>query len=273
MIGPVLQLWDGYPHTNPESAADVRRVQVLLRRSGFEVMTDGRFGPLTQAAVETFQRSQGLAVDGIVGRQTWASLQGEAATVPGDQDFYTTLPLRNASLLLDLSASEPYRESIIAAALAASVPVAVVWGIGSRESRWGRALSPPGPAGTGDTIVRSTARPFRPGWLPPDGGGFGRGLMQIDFDAHPFARTGNWRDPIQNIRYGGEVLQGAMRFMARRGLRGRAQLRAAVAAYNCGPGNVAKALDRGLDVDRFTHGRDYSRDVLNRAGWAQLHGW
>ncbi len=37
---------------------------------------------------------------------------------------------------------------------------------------------------------------------------------------------------------------------------------AAVAAYNCGPGNVRKALDAGSSVDRFTTGGDYSADVM-----------
>lgn len=37
---------------------------------------------------------------------------------------------------------------------------------------------------------------------------------------------------------------------------------AAVAAYNCGPGNVQKALAAGSSVDRFTAGADYSGDVL-----------
>jgi len=37
---------------------------------------------------------------------------------------------------------------------------------------------------------------------------------------------------------------------------------AAVAAYNCGPGNVQKALAAGSSVDRFTAGGDYSHDVL-----------
>lgn len=37
---------------------------------------------------------------------------------------------------------------------------------------------------------------------------------------------------------------------------------AAVAAYNCGPGNVRKALDQGLPVDQFTAHGNYSADVL-----------
>lgn len=39
---------------------------------------------------------------------------------------------------------------------------------------------------------------------------------------------------------------------------------AAVAAYNCGPGNVRRALRQGRHVDAFTTGGDYSTDVLAR---------
>jgi hypothetical protein len=48
---------------------------------------------------------------------------------------------------------------------------------------------------------------------------------------------------------------------------------AALAAYNCGSGNVMKAIERRLDLDFFTTGRDYGKDTLNRAGWFRLKGW
>ena len=54
---------------------------------------------------------------------------------------------------------------------------------------------------------------------------------------------------------------------------GPALLRAALAAYNCGPGNVLKAIRNGLDVDFYTAHHDYSKDVLNRAGFFQLNEW
>ena len=38
-----------------------------------------------------------------------------------------------------------------------------------------------------------------------------------------------------------------------------------VAAYNCGAGNVSKAVAAGQDPDARTTGRDYSRDVRARA--------
>jgi len=52
-------------------------------------------------------------------------------------------------------------------------------------------------------------------------------------------------------------------------------LRAAIAGYNCGPGNVLRALGGtpARDVDYFTAHRNYSADVLNRASFFQLKGW
>ena len=52
----------------------VRPLQQLLRARGHTVAVDGIFGPNTEAAVKAFQRSKGLAADGIVGPQTWPRL-------------------------------------------------------------------------------------------------------------------------------------------------------------------------------------------------------
>jgi peptidoglycan hydrolase-like protein with peptidoglycan-binding domain len=47
-------------------------VEVVQRKVG--VAVDGRFGPLTEAAVRRFQRDHGLVPDGIIGPKTWAEL-------------------------------------------------------------------------------------------------------------------------------------------------------------------------------------------------------
>ena len=53
---------------------DVKRLQRMLNRRGAGLELDGRFGPLTQAAVKRFQKTAKLKADGMVGRQTWAAL-------------------------------------------------------------------------------------------------------------------------------------------------------------------------------------------------------
>lgn len=53
---------------------DVRRLQKKLIEKGADIVADGAFGPATDKAVRKFQRDNGLGVDGIVGRMTWAKL-------------------------------------------------------------------------------------------------------------------------------------------------------------------------------------------------------
>ena len=65
----LLERGSGYQSAAGSHA--VRIVQRRLRRLGHEPgPIDGLYGPLTQGAVERFQQRHGLAVDGIVGRQT-----------------------------------------------------------------------------------------------------------------------------------------------------------------------------------------------------------
>ena len=49
-------------------------LQAALVRHGFPLNTDGIFGPITDAQVRNFQRSNGLSVDGIVGPNTFELL-------------------------------------------------------------------------------------------------------------------------------------------------------------------------------------------------------
>jgi peptidoglycan hydrolase-like protein with peptidoglycan-binding domain len=54
----------------------VERLQFMLNfvMGVDDLDVDGIFGPKTEAAVRDFQHNENLAVDGIVGKQTWTAL-------------------------------------------------------------------------------------------------------------------------------------------------------------------------------------------------------
>ena len=54
----------------------VAQVQQLLAGYGYSVTVDGEYGPQTTKAVKSWQKSNGLTVDGIAGPATLASLLG-----------------------------------------------------------------------------------------------------------------------------------------------------------------------------------------------------
>ena len=57
-----------------DSGARVRKVQYALKKRGYRIAVNGKFGPLTHAAVRRFQRVKRLQVTGTVGPQTWKAL-------------------------------------------------------------------------------------------------------------------------------------------------------------------------------------------------------
>jgi peptidoglycan hydrolase-like protein with peptidoglycan-binding domain len=70
--GPVER---GSGYSRPHGSERVRSVQQRLNELGFgSGPVDGLFGPRTAAAVESFQRLHGLALDGVVGRRTLRAL-------------------------------------------------------------------------------------------------------------------------------------------------------------------------------------------------------
>jgi peptidoglycan hydrolase-like protein with peptidoglycan-binding domain len=72
--GPMLQ--------QGSSGSDVRRVQrilVMIKLFDWQEI-DGIFGPKTKGAVKSFQESNGLVEDGIVGPATWGAMPQDPNT-------------------------------------------------------------------------------------------------------------------------------------------------------------------------------------------------
>lgn len=108
-----------------------------------------------------------------------------------------------------------YSDQILNAAQKYNVDPWVLAGIMYNESRGGLAVGykPQGPAGTGDFIPRGPSSIYAKfsnpvTGLPPDGEGWGRGLMQIDYGAHnAWVISNNWRDAQTNINKGAEIFR------------------------------------------------------------------
>ena len=53
----------------------------MMKTMGYDQI-DGVFGPLTQNAVISFQQSEGLLPDGIIGDSTWQRMPADPDTPP-----------------------------------------------------------------------------------------------------------------------------------------------------------------------------------------------
>jgi hypothetical protein len=126
-----------------------------------------------------------------------------------------------------------------------------------RESgaSWGSGYDPKGSAtGSGD-------------------GGHGRGLFQIDDRYHrPFVESEKFADPLEQARYALGIVRAAREWFkdASSGIAPDDLERAAVAAYNAGPGAVFHRLQSGENPDQSTTGGDYSRWIMDKVAALQL---
>lgn len=103
-----------------------------------------------------------------------------------------------------------------------------------------------------------------------DGKYHGYSPYQFDIGSYlPWINTGKWKNLQLATLKCIEVLEEKRRYLVSKGwdkeLSPLMFRRAIFAAYNCGQGNVHKALSRGEDVDSRTYGKDYSKEVFEHA--------
>src|SRR5579871_6314377 len=112
--------------------------------------------------------------------------------------------------------------------------------------------------------------------MPPDGRGWGRGLMQIDYGGHldlclrklPSGIYA-WEDPQENMAMSASLLHALLTQFS-------GAEDAAAAGYNAGAGHVFQALEKAINgadrrqaLDQGTEHNDYCTDVLRRAAGFQ----
>jgi hypothetical protein len=221
-----------------------------------------------------------LALFGVVGvttlffaRRSIVNLFGKVVTAGKELAFKASLPERARS----------FSDTMLQVAREEALDPYLIFALGDRESLWGDALSPRGPAGTGDS-------------------GHGHGLMQIDDGSFgPWLVSNDWTNPYVNVKKGAKILKAKLAFFTgrsaakgltdgqyvtlsaaaaeRRGvppgkypdprpLTGKALWEAAIAAYNTGEGNVLMSLVAGKPAQFTTAKGDYVADVSNRGAQA-----
>lgn len=74
------------------AGADVKEVQTILKGFGYTVIVDGTFGAQTEKAVRSWQKSNRLTPDGIVGPLTLNSLRSATRMMNAHQVTPTVLP-------------------------------------------------------------------------------------------------------------------------------------------------------------------------------------
>jgi soluble lytic murein transglycosylase-like protein len=190
----------------------------------------GTFGPSTQRAVVLFQRSRGLAGDGIAGPETWRKLLGQAG---GPTPTTPSAPSPRSTTARVLA----HRDAIQAASAKHGVPAALIAAIIEAESG-GRAA------------IIGRSGPTRD-----------VGLMQINPKAHPkyFRNNPDPTDPFRNVDYGTSLLRDNLRAFS-------GDLDKSIAAYNAGIGGVRRAAREGRDPREVTYHRGYVDQVLKNLG-------
>jgi putative chitinase len=185
------------------SGPEVTALQQALQAAGFSPgAIDGSFGPGTEAAVLAFQRSEGIAADGVVGPNT-ASALGLAAipsipsaiagvTVHVVSQMFPVTPIGNITANLP-----PVLDALVAAQMPDKAMVLMALGTIRAETESFRPIS----EGQSRFNTSPSGQPFDlydnrrdlGNTGPPDGANFrGRGFVQL---------TGR----TNYTRYGGEI--------------------------------------------------------------------
>ncbi len=233
-------------------------VEDLQRMLGFN-RPDGVFGPMTFKQLSLFQGAFNLNESGVLDLQTYSKISevmttgsnrnailfgqvGRGAStgtawqdrLPGGQNSSIKMAENDESRVLQ------HKAAFESAAMRYNIPAAVLAAIASRETRGGSQLGD-----DGYSIY---------------GGNLGFGLMQVDAGHHTPA---GGPTSLEHIEQAAGILVGF-----REQIRNRQPdwsepqlLKAALAAYNCGPGRVRDLSN----LDGYTTGGDYSDDSWIRA--------
>ncbi|MEE2902340.1 MAG: peptidoglycan-binding protein [Myxococcota bacterium] len=270
----------------------VKALQEKLQKLGYlRGPSDGKFGRDTELALRSFQRVNGLPENGVLGPRTIAAIK--RMPVSYDSKLFA---MSNYAHLLEANTEGNNSQPLVMNAVSVRFPEVLVTNAAIANpknkvpfapldaSARRKATEDLGRIGMLAPMISRIATRYD---IPPailaaivsresrgrnviGDNGYGHGLAQVDSGSF-LEWTRRWRasgkPAEEGLRKGAEIFANKRSF-----LRGRFssltsdQLTAAtLSSYNAGEGTVAWALRRGVSPDSYTTGKNYSRDVLNRA--------
>ena len=242
----------------------VKKWQQFLKTQGFFTSEpNGIFGPKTGEATKAFQRfhkitpSAGIVGSVTLGRAFESGFNPESEPQPFkiNTDAKMMLWIKNnlAKIIQQAVVSSVYAEDWLAGMCARETGF-----LFTRFANQDKSFEEVCLLMKGDFGKRSgdAAKIFH-----------GFGFWQIDIGSFPgFINSGKWKDPLETGQMAVTVLDQKKDFLQQKGWQQKLSAtnfeRAITAAYNCGQGNVHKALANNRDVDFFTFSKDYSKEVF-----------
>jgi hypothetical protein len=237
------------------SACDnVKIWQQYLVTQGYALTTDGNFGPQTEDATKLFQQKHGLVVDGEVGPITFNYASSISHPAPNiihsNQDVLLWIKNNLKVILTIATTGTEFTEDWLAA-------------IAARET--GGLITKY--VNRGNTTINDLASLMKGDFT--NGIYHGFSFWQIDIRSFPdFIHSDDWKNPQKSAIKAIAVLQGKKKSLIALGIT-RYSLsqdiidRAITASFNCGEGNVMKAIKSNKDIDSYTANNDYSKQVFN----------
>lgn len=236
--------------------------QFLIKQNFLTGTADGDFGPKTEQATKDFQKYYGISQTGVAASLTLGKAyelgfnpdnEPSTSQIKTDKDILNWIKNNLGVMIREAIHNTVFAEDWLA-------------GICCRE--------------TGFLIVRYHNQGFgfedicakmlgdyskRPGESAKRYHGYG--FWQIDINSYPdFVNHGDWKDPFKTAQKAVSVLEEKRKYLIQKGWAQKLEAtqfeRAVTAAYNCGQGNVHKALSGGGDVDCYTYANDYSKEVF-----------
>jgi hypothetical protein len=236
----------------------VKKWQSFLLKEGYSLKVDGYFGPHTHNLTIEWQEKHKLEPDGKVGSITW----GYVSSIPA-QKFSQQLRTRtDISRWIKNNLSTYIKNAIVTTNTYNYITITEDWlgAIANRETGH-LILKYVNRGKTFEEITRLMKGDFRKGIYN------GYSYWQIDIGSFPeFIEDNLWLDPQKSANKAAEVLVEKASFLANKNWNKVLNVdlfeRAVTSSYNCGQGNVDRALRTSKGVDYYTFNKDYSKEVF-----------